>query len=46
MNIFYEPNIKQTLRLNEEESRHAVKVLRLSVGDLLYVVDGVGGFYK
>ena len=46
MNIFYEPNIKQTLRLNEEESRHAVKVLRLTVGDLLYVVDGVGGFYK
>ncbi len=46
MNIFYEPNIKETLRLNEEESRHAVKVLRLSVGDLLYVVDGRGGFYK
>ena len=46
MNIFYEPNIKQTLRLNEEESRHAVKVLRLSAGDLLYVVDGNGGLYK
>ena len=46
MNIFYEPNIKETLRLNEEESRHAVKVLRLSAGDLLYVVDGRGGFYK
>ena len=46
MNIFYEPNIKNTLRLNEEESRHAVKVLRLSAGDLLYVVDGKGGLYK
>jgi 16S rRNA (uracil1498-N3)-methyltransferase len=46
MNIFYEPNIKEILRLNEEESRHAVKVLRLSAGDLLYVVDGKGGFYK
>jgi 16S rRNA (uracil1498-N3)-methyltransferase len=45
MNIFYEPNIKQNLCLNEEESRHAVKVLRLSAGDLLYVVDGRGGFY-
>jgi 16S rRNA (uracil1498-N3)-methyltransferase len=45
MNIFYEPNIKQNLCLNEEESRHAVKVLRLSAGDLLYVVDGLGGFY-
>lgn len=46
MNIFYEPNIKEILRLNEEESRHAVKVLRLSAGDFLHVVDGKGGFYK
>lgn len=46
MNIFYEPNIKETLCLNEEESRHAVKVLRLLGGDLLYVVDGKGGFFK
>ena len=46
MNIFYEPNIKETLRLNEEESRHAVKVLRLSAGDFLHVVDGKGGFYQ
>lgn len=45
MNIFYEPNIKQTLLLNEEESRHAIKVLRLSVGSKLYIVDGKGGFY-
>lgn len=45
MNIFYEPSIKQTLRLNEDESRHAVKVLRLTTGDSLYVVDGQGGFY-
>ena len=46
MNIFYEPNIKQTLHLNEEESRHAVKVLRLVAGDSIYVVDGRGSFYK
>ena len=46
MNIFYEPNIKEILRLNEDESRHAIKVLRLSAGDLLTVVDGRGGFYK
>lgn len=45
MNIFYEPKIKQTLLLNEEESRHAIKVLRLSVGSKLYIVDGKGGFY-
>lgn len=46
MNIFYEPKIKETLKLNEEESRHAIKVLRLSAGDLLHIVDGKGGFYK
>lgn len=46
MNIFYEPNIKETFRLNEEESRHAVKVLRFAIGDLLTVVDGKGGMYK
>ena len=46
MNIFYEPNIKQTLCLNEDESRHAVKVLRFAAGDLLTVVDGKGGMYK
>jgi 16S rRNA (uracil1498-N3)-methyltransferase len=45
MNIFFEPHIKQNLCLNEEESRHAVKVLRLSAGDLLNIVDGQGGFY-
>jgi 16S rRNA (uracil1498-N3)-methyltransferase len=45
MNIFYEPFIKQSLKLNEEESRHAIKVLRLNVGEQLYIVDGKGGFY-
>ncbi|MEA5257234.1 16S rRNA (uracil(1498)-N(3))-methyltransferase [Arcicella aquatica] len=45
MNIFYEPNIKQTHLLNEEESRHAIRVLRLTVGSKIYVVDGYGGFY-
>jgi 16S rRNA (uracil1498-N3)-methyltransferase len=46
MNIFYEPNIQQNLQLNEDESRHAIKVLRLSAGDLLYVVDGIGNFFN
>lgn len=46
MNIFYEPGIKNTLKLSEEESRHAIKVLRLTAGDLLYVVDGKGGYFK
>lgn len=46
MPIFFEPNIKSNLYLNGEESRHAVKVLRLSARDLIDVVDGNGGFYK
>ncbi len=45
MNIFFEPHIKENLCLNEEESRHAVKVLRLSAGDLVNIVDGQGGLY-
>ena len=46
MNIFFEPNILQNLQLSEDESRHAIKVLRLSAGDLLYVVDGIGNFLR
>jgi 16S rRNA (uracil1498-N3)-methyltransferase len=33
------------IRLAEEESRHAVKVMRFGVGDSIQVVDGVGGWY-
>jgi 16S rRNA (uracil1498-N3)-methyltransferase len=46
MAIFYEPQILQNLQLNEEESRHAIKVLRLAVGDILQVVDGYGHQYE
>lgn len=46
MHIFYTPDIaSQTYILNEEESKHCSKVLRLGVGDLVNLVDGVGGFY-
>lgn len=31
--------------LNEEESRHCIKVLRLQEGNVVYLVDGKGGFY-
>ncbi len=34
------------LTLPEEEARHAVKVLRLGVGDEIEVVDGEGGWYR
>lgn len=46
MHIFYTPDINSdTCILNEEESRHCVKVLRLESGSMLQLVDGKGGFY-
>lgn len=46
MAIFYVPNSALGNFLPEEESQHAVKVLRLQVGDTIDLVDGIGGFYK
>ncbi|TBO45011.1 16S rRNA (uracil(1498)-N(3))-methyltransferase [Pedobacter kyonggii] len=46
MHIFYTPDITQnTYTLNEEESKHCVRVLRLSIGSIVNLVDGKGGFY-
>ena len=46
MHIFYTPDITHdTYTLNEEESKHCVRVLRLSVGTVVNLVDGKGGFY-
>lgn len=45
MNLFYSPNIAQTLCLSEEESAHCVQVLRLTKGDNIFVTDGVGALY-
>ncbi len=42
MHRFYAPDIDVNGTLPEEESRHAVKVLRLTEGDALDVVDGKG----
>ena len=46
MALFYVPQLSSGEVLPEEESQHAVKVLRLQVGDMIEVVDGVGGFYR
>jgi len=46
MALFYVPNISTACILPEEESTHAIKVLRLKTGDCIQVVDGVGGFYN
>jgi 16S rRNA (uracil1498-N3)-methyltransferase len=46
MHLFYTPDIaSDTYSLNEEESNHCNKVLRLKVGDSVHLIDGVGGLY-
>ncbi len=46
MHLFYTPNINSdTFILNEEESRHCIRVLRLQRGAVVQLVDGEGGFY-
>lgn len=44
--LFYAPDIRVTPVLPEEESGHAVRVLRLQAGDAIRIVDGVGGFFR
>lgn len=46
MNLFYQPKIDEgVLYLDAEESRHAIKVLRMGKGDELHITDGKGFFY-
>ena len=47
MHVFYTPDISSDqYTLNEEESRHCSKVLRLNVKDVVHLIDGKGGFYE
>lgn len=46
MALFYKPDILEQPFLSEEESRHAVKVLRLQAGDSLEIIDGRGGLFR
>jgi 16S rRNA (uracil1498-N3)-methyltransferase len=48
MQLFYTPDIdaaSSTYYLNEEESKHCVRVLRLQAGDKVQLIDGIGNFY-
>jgi 16S rRNA (uracil1498-N3)-methyltransferase len=46
VNLFYQPLIPEgILYLDQEESRHCVKVLRKNTGDIIRVTDGKGSFY-
>lgn len=46
MHRFYAEDIERTLTLPEDESRHATRVLRLSEGDEIEVVDGKGALLR
>jgi 16S rRNA (uracil1498-N3)-methyltransferase len=47
MNLFYTPDISEDYyTLSESESKHCIRVLRLSEGDTIFLVDGKGGFYE
>ena len=48
MQLFYTPEIQPahpTFMLSEEESKHAIRVLRLTVGEKIHLIDGHGGLY-
>lgn len=46
MQLFYAPQMTlPEYTLTEEESRHAIKVLRLRVGDTLHITDGRGNLH-
>lgn len=46
MHIFYTPGLAgNTYTLDETESKHCIRVLRLEKGDEIILVDGRGGFY-
>jgi 16S rRNA (uracil1498-N3)-methyltransferase len=47
MQLFYQANIVDGINLlNEEESRHIQKALRLTVGDTIRLTDGKGYYYE
>ncbi len=48
MHLFYTPDLNakhHTYLLSEEESKHCIKVLRLSIEDEVILIDGRGGWF-
>lgn len=43
---FYVPDAANQTELPEEEAMHALRVLRLKSGDEMFLMDGVGSFYR
>ena len=47
MNLFYSPHVTGDFtELNDKESGHAIRVLRLRAGETIHLVDGKGGWYE
>lgn len=47
MQLFYCPDLQgNTYTLNEDESKHIIRVLRLKNGDFIHLTDGKGGLFK
>ena len=44
--VFYAPNAKDSSYLSEEESFHAIRVLRLRVGETIHLLDGRGSKFS
>ncbi len=44
--FFYVPEAKQAQELPLEEATHALRVLRMKTGDEMYLMDGMGTFYR
>lgn len=43
---FYVPDAASKSELPQEEAQHAAKVLRLEAGDEVFLMDGVGNYYR
>lgn len=44
--FFYVPHATDSNELPADEASHAVRVLRLNIGDEIFLMDGVGNFYR
>ncbi|WKK74064.2 16S rRNA (uracil(1498)-N(3))-methyltransferase [Marivirga salinae] len=46
MHLFYQSQLPEIKSLDQDESKHCVKVLRRQAGDEINIIDGKGTFYK
>jgi 16S rRNA (uracil1498-N3)-methyltransferase len=46
MLLFFQPDIQNKSFLDEDDSRHCIKVLRKNNRDIIHVIDGNGGLYE